>query len=136
MAGFSYSVRIKRNDLAAVIRDAPEKIDRRLARVAFDGERIVKTSFGTGGKGRTYRRGSRTHTASAPGSPPAIDTNKLRGGINTKKLRLMLYSINTGDTEYAPHLEFGTSKMAARPFMGPAAKEIEKILPDAFKDLF
>lgn len=122
MAGFSYSVRIKRNDLAAIIRDAPEKIDRRLARVAFDGERIVKTSFSSG--------------RSLPGQPPGVDTGKLRAGINTKKLRLMLYSINTGDTEYAPFLEFGTTRMAARPFMGPAAKEIEKILPDAFKDLF
>ncbi len=29
------------------------------------------------------------------------------------------------DTPYASFVEFGTSKMAARPFMGPAAEELE-----------
>jgi HK97 gp10 family phage protein len=29
------------------------------------------------------------------------------------------------DTPYASFVEFGTSKMAAQPFMGPAAEELE-----------
>jgi HK97 gp10 family phage protein len=120
MAG--YSVKIKRNDLPKIIRETPEKADRAVKAAAFETERYIKTSFSSG--------------RSFPGQPPGVDQGKLKGGINTKFIRLMVYSVNTGDTEYAPMLEFGTRKMAARPFMGPAAKEAEKLLKAAFERLF
>lgn len=155
MAGFS--VKLKYNDLPRIVARAPKKADTAVKSAAFETERYIKTSFGTGGFGRTYkragklvaaykkkdgsdvagyRRKGKAHVASAPGSPPGIDTGKLRAGINTKKLRELVYSVNTGDTEYAPHLEFGTSKMAARPFMGPAAQEAEGFLLEAFRKAF
>ncbi len=90
----------------------------------------------TGGKhGRTYRRGAiksrrkadrgqvigyKFHRASAPGEAPAVDTGALMGSIQHEM---------TGPTEGivfsnlvpAVILEFGGSRMAARPFMTPAA---------------
>ena len=74
------------------------------------------------GTGRTYEkyRPRRTHTASAPNEPPATDTGFLVNNIFVKfdsdKLGVSVES----RANYSLALEFGTSKMAARPFMQPA----------------
>jgi HK97 gp10 family phage protein len=72
--------------------------------------------------GKRYKRGKKTHIASSAGNPPAIDTGRLLNSIN--------YAIKnryTGEvyasTEYAAALEFGTVRMAARPFMQPALEK-------------
>lgn len=44
-------------------------------------QRETKRKLSTPGSGNKYRRGSRWHTASAPGSPPAVDTGRYRGSI-------------------------------------------------------
>lgn len=62
----------------------------------------------------------RTHRASAAGEPPATDTGFLVNNIFVKfdsdKLGVSVES----RANYSLALEFGTSKMAARPFMQPA----------------
>jgi len=63
--------------------------------------------------------GARIHRASAPGEPPTIDTGNLVNSIRTTKLERYRYAV-TASAEYARHLEYGTYKMAARPFMRPA----------------
>ena len=73
---------------------------------------------------------------SAPGEPPAVVTGTLRASI-THRLEE-----EDGDTvgyvgtnvEYAPYLEFGTSRMAARPFMFPALETNRTNIVDAIKD--
>lgn len=65
------------------------------------------------------------HVPSAAGQPPNEDTGALRRSIET---RLSAQSttpsvevVAGGPTaDYAVHLEYGTSRMAARPFMKPA----------------
>jgi HK97 gp10 family phage protein len=76
--------------------------------------------------GRIYIRGGNvTHRASAPGEPPANDTGRLVASI-----RYELTSSGTvlrvfAGTEYAAMLEFGTSKMSARPFLRRAIEETQ-----------
>lgn len=75
--------------------------------------------------GITYEKYNprRTHTASTAGNPPNTDTGYLAGNIHV---------VFDGDkhgasvesrADYSEALEFGTSKMAARPFMQPALEE-------------
>lgn len=75
-----------------------------------------------GPAGRTYFHDGHYHTASAPGQAPALDSGTLR-----RSWKPLPYSEMVGggdvytpgiktDVIYAPFLEHGTSKMAARPF--------------------
>lgn len=63
------------------------------------------------------------HTPSAPGQPPNRDTGQLDGEIETTGDRARQKVFVTSNAPYSRALEEGTSKMAARPFMGPAARK-------------
>ena len=85
--------------------------------------------------GTTYEKYNprRTHTASAAGQAPATDTGQLVSSISTRTKiegRKVIGEI-IADAPYAQALEFGTTKMMARPFMQPAlqknARKIERI---------
>ena len=68
------------------------------------------------GKGRLYGR----HRASAPGDAPASDTGRLLGSIGVGDLERSpsgVRVLTVANTDYALHLELGTERMAARPFM-------------------
>lgn len=91
-----------------------------VGRALFAGGEIIKaaaahsiTEGSVSGKG---------HVPSKPGEPPNADTHQLDRGIIVEQpapLRVLIAST-------APHalpLERGTNKMAARPSMGPAARQ-------------
>ena len=59
----------------------------------------------------------RTHQASADGQPPATDTGYLVQNINLKIDIDKLGASVESNANYSAFLEFGTRKMAARPFM-------------------
>ena len=67
----------------------------------------------------------RTHRASAAGEAPMSDTGRLasRTLVSTSGIGAEVWN----DTEYAAWLEYGTTKMAARPAWGPAVDKIEPI---------
>ena len=65
----------------------------------------------------------RTHRASAAGEPPATDTGFLVNNIALKVDVDGLGASVESRADYSGFLEFGTSKMAARPFMQPALEE-------------
>lgn len=73
---------------------------------------------------------------SAPGEAPAAATGKLLNYISTKKAnrkdkpgaRLI------AAVRYAAWLEYGTKKMAARPFMGPAVRAYKQKFKDMLDD--
>jgi HK97 gp10 family phage protein len=68
--------------------------------------------------GRVYGR----HKASGPGEPPAPDTGNLIRNIQTSvDAQKLTGNVNFG-TKYARPLEFGTFKMAPRPFARPAVE--------------
>ena len=62
----------------------------------------------------------KNHVPSAPGQPPNNNTGGLAGGIVDETYPLELRAEVRAETEYSAPLEYGTSKMAERPFMRPA----------------
>ncbi len=61
----------------------------------------------------------KNHVPSKPGEPPNQDTGVLSGNIETVQKGPLLVEVSS-NAPYSTPLEFGTSKMAARPFMRPA----------------
>lgn len=100
----------------------------------------VKIKLSHPGSGRVYRSrmknvgGVRTyvpgpnfhlHQASAPGEPPAVDTGAYRASWTwdtTVLPNAVILRVGSED-EIAPYLEFGTSRMAARPHIRPVVLE-------------
>lgn len=86
-------------------------------------EGIAKAKIMAGNKtGRIYRIGKVEHQASAPGEPPATDTGALVNSIGSERVKPMLHRVNV-HAEYAAYLEYGTSRMAPRPFLQPSFEE-------------
>jgi HK97 gp10 family phage protein len=67
----------------------------------------------------------KNHTPSAPGQPPNEDTGHLRTNIDVSQPAPLRVEI-ASNARYSAALEYGTGKMAARPFMGPAARAKRK----------
>lgn len=61
----------------------------------------------------------KNHIPSAPGQPPNNDTGVLANNIETVQVAEDRVNVSS-NAPYATHLEFGTSKMAERPYMRPA----------------
>lgn len=59
------------------------------------------------------------HVPSAPGSPPNANLRTLDGNIEATHPS-PFRALASSNAPYAAMLEFGTSKMAARPYMAPA----------------
>lgn len=116
------NVKVVFNRLPELQRRVPNVIDDAIQAVAREGERIVKQSMrDSPATGRTYG----AHVASSAGNPPRIDTGTLLNSINTAQIKRQVWKVNAG-TEYAAWLEFGTETMAARPFMGAMADELNR----------
>jgi HK97 gp10 family phage protein len=78
-------------------------------------------SINQGGRsGVTYERGGKTAQRSAAGEPPKTDQGILAGSIRLKLDANNLGASVESGAKYSEALEFGTSKMAARPFLQPA----------------
>lgn len=95
--------------------------------------------------GRVYRKPytKATYTASAPGEPPARRTGNLRmhwnGQVKSENASgggVAIVAELESQESYADHLENGTSKMAARPFVErikkEATPEIQKIYSEPY----
>lgn len=80
--------------------------------------------------GRTYTRGNVTHRASAEGEYPMSDTGRLASNVEFTVASKSKPQAEVGtNIIYGRWLEFGTSKMAARPWLErsfiKAAKGVE-----------
>jgi HK97 gp10 family phage protein len=97
----------------------------RMETAASYAEGRVKDKLSEAGSGKTYKIGGKFHTASAPGEPPTVLTGDLRGSIThfVGVVGRDIIGIVSTNMEYAPALEFGTRKMAPRPFMRKAVLE-------------
>jgi len=84
------------------------------------------------GSGIIYKRAKggnlRTHQASSANNPPATDTGNLKRNIKIsfRRVNKNLTGIIKSSAPYSAALEFGTRKMAKRPFMGPAVDKNKK----------
>ena len=72
----------------------------------------------------------REHRASAPGQSPASDTGNLVSKITVKQKSLNVVHVES-NADYSSFLEYGTSKMEARPFMFPAFEKSKKPIINA-----
>lgn len=81
--------------------------------------------------GRMYEN----HQASAPGEAPAIDTGLLANS-QVAEMTGITSAIAGFAAEYAPHLEFGTARMQARPFLSPAVEAESAAFVEKLKGLF
>lgn len=81
--------------------------------------------FFTNSKGRLRQGKKRAapHTASAPGMPPASDTGRLIQTIVFERINELTASVGS-NLAYATYLEYGTLKIAPRPFFRPAVERI------------
>ena len=130
------NVIIKKNDIPKLLRDNPNKFDKALTAFCFDGKRyvrqIIKDSPPTG---NVYMKPSGvSHTASSPGNPPRIDDGILINSITFRKIGEMVRLFEAG-AEHAIELEFGTSKMEARPFFGPMVGYMSQNVKPFFEGL-
>ena len=107
------------DQLIALGADADDVIEGAIFDLANETRNLAVAGISGGSKtGRTYRRGNVTHIASAPGQYPASDTGRLAGSI--KAIISGTTAIVGTNVAYGPMLEFGTSRMAARPWLLPS----------------
>jgi len=78
---------------------------------------------------------NRTHTASKEGNPPNTDTGFLVNNINIVIDGDGLGASIESRADYSEALEFGTSKMGARPFLQPALEENRSTIKQMYKTL-
>ena len=113
-------------------------MEKPLEEVLFGGGQLIRSeavkSIQTGAKsGIVYQKYNprRQHRASAPGQAPASDTGNLVSKIIVKKEAGEVKVQSNAD--YSKYLEYGTSKMLARPFLFPASeKSTAKIIQATF----
>lgn len=117
-----FELQIDMAKLDRAIREYPGTMDQWVRGITQDVVNDVKLSFGSGPPGRTYQRGSRTHTASSPNYPPNVDKGALRASIRWIKIGEHHYRVVDG-VVYGIELEDGRpGRMLARPFMQPAIR--------------
>lgn len=86
------------------------------------GESVVRTRNG----GKQY-----DHIASKPGDAPNTDTGQLVRSIRMEVDSDLRVFVGTS-LEYGKHLEFGTKRMDARPWLNPALDKNRKFIRKSF----
>ena len=82
------------------------------------------------------KRGNKTHFPSLPGFPPNTDTGNLVKQIRFEFTNGGFTGLVGTNVKYGANLEFGTSKMKPRPWLGPAyLKHRKDILKNMTVDL-
>ena len=111
--------------LEAMKTQVPDAVKAQLYLGGLKIEEIYKKSVMSGDKsGKVYHRGKVSHTASAPGEAPANDTGRLVNSVHTDRVGDGSTVTVSVDAAYGAALEFGTSKMAARPALLPALRQV------------
>ncbi len=103
--------------------DARAGIGKALATSVVQMDAYAKEKIQGGGRsGKTYRRRSITHQASAPGEFPKTDTGQLVASLYFRVAADKLSAFFGTKLLYGSFLEFGTSRMRARPWLRPTLK--------------
>jgi len=118
----SFTVKIDQNQLKGDVNKGAGVLIRN---ITFAVEAEMKRLMTLPKHGHQYKRGSRAHTASAPGEAPAVDTGFLINSIRTT-IKSDTEAVIEIPAEYAEGLEFGTSRVEARPFVRPAISGVLK----------
>lgn len=109
--------------LKAVDDDVQRNLNAVAGKISLDAEAELKKVLSQAGTGREYirTRDKKMHRASAPGKFPAPDFGRLRASVRSKKkikdrIKEVIISAGSDLVAYAKYLEFGTSRIAPRPF--------------------
>jgi HK97 gp10 family phage protein len=102
----------------------------RLRNLSKNADQIARALYAASDEIRVAARKSITqgavsgkgHIPSKPGEPPKADTGHLHTNITNEMVGPLKAEVRS-HAEYAAALEFGTSKMAERPYMRPATKQ-------------
>ena len=112
-----------------IFKKLEEDLQQPFREVILGGAQLIRgeaiKSIQTGPKsGRVYQKYNprRTHQASAPGQAPASDTGNLVSQIIVRPKNPDEVAVES-NALYSSFLEFGTSKMLARPFLFPATEK-------------
>ena len=114
-------VRLDTSMLERVQREVPGKMSQAIQKMAQDMEGDVKTSFSP-------------TSPSAAGDPPGVDTGNLKNSIIASPENPLRWIVGVG-ADYGIHLEYGTSRMAPRPFMLPAFERTVSRAPQEIRDM-
>lgn len=107
------------NRLNQIMRDMPGRAEQVVQKLAQDAQTEVVNNFNP-------------VSPAPPGEAPGVDTSALKNSIVAEP-RSGGWVLHDG-VEYGVHLEFGTSRMAARPFMLPAVERVINNLPPGLAD--
>jgi len=129
------------NRIPAIARALTRESNIIVQKVATDIHYEVVASFEGPKSGRYYAvpgvrssrkgGGGRRHRASAPGQAPARMFGLL--AASTAIGRSYNQAVIYVGSKYAAHLEYGTSRMAARPFLRPVARKYQAIFNFAIR---
>lgn len=114
----SYKVELNQAAFAGEVKDGVHPV---ISGFIFDLRNRMIVSFQAPKTGRTYKRGKRTHRASAPGEAPAVDFGHLQNSLQPD-FPTPLKGVLTIGAEHGLYLEEGTRHIAPRPFVVPAIK--------------
>ena len=123
---------------AAVALKGMKQFQARLNKLPAEAEKAVTQALFAGAEyianeaALSITRGAvsgKNHVASKPGEAPNSDTHRLDRSIEGTKAGRLRAKV-TANSGYASALEFGTSKMAARPFMRPARDKSKEHVRD------
>lgn len=101
--------------LESIAANIPGGAGRVVQKMAQDCEHYIKNDFSP-------------TSPSSPGQPPAVDTGNLKNSVLAEDVSLLTWVVNIG-APYGVHLEYGTNRMAARPFVKPATEKVRNNLP-------
>jgi len=121
-------------------RDAEKKATRALLKTAAEIVREARQSMARPKRGKMYPRAKRRSSASTggvipgTGEPPAAQHGGagLQGRISYERVDSRTVRVGT-DLDYGRHLEFGTDKMTARPWLRPAVMKKVKVFEKSMK---
>jgi hypothetical protein len=97
-------------------------------------EADIKQDMAEGKSGRTYKRGRKTHTASAPGESPAIDNSDYVNSIQAVPVGEDEWAVGTNH-ERGPVLEYGGAHVAPRPHIDPAFERAQGEFQERMKEI-
>jgi HK97 gp10 family phage protein len=117
-------------------RDERAGIGRALAQSVVQLDAYARQKIQSGGRsGRVYRRRGIAHQASAPGEFPKTDRGQLVASLYFRVAANKLSAFFGTKLNYGRYLEYGTSRMRARPWLAPTLKAnagvIRKRMTDA-----
>lgn len=118
-------IRTKFNRIPQIQASIRPSVSQVVRKTALDVEAEVKNEMRGPKSGRQYRRGSRTHQASAPGQPPAVDLGQLINSIQVENVTDLTSKVGT-NTEYAMALEYGSRRIRPRPVWRPVIEKMRK----------